>query len=83
MGSASGLRRLGRKAPSALAVLGFLLAGVAIAGDWGGFGWISGPAAIAAVAVVPLVFLVANLPTATESDDWTNTPNVSGNTDGE
>ncbi len=54
----------------------------AIAAEWAGFGGFSGPMAIAALGALLSAFaLFSNLPAATEGDDWTNTPNVSGNTD--
>ena len=79
----SGRPRFRRHAARTLAVSGVALGVAAIACDWTGFGWLSGPAAITAIGAVLLAFAAFNLPTATESDDRTNTPNVSSNTDNE
>lgn len=79
-----GLSRLRRRAPRVLVVFGVLLAAVAIVGDWTGFGWISGPAAIGAIGAALLAFaLFSSLPAATGGDAGDQVPNVSGNTDSE
>ena len=77
-------RRFGRRPARFLAGAGVALAGVALAGDWTGFGWVSGPAALGAIGSWLLAFaFFSSLPSAAGGDDWTNTPNVSGNTDNE
>ena len=61
-----GLSRLRRRAPRVLVVFGALLAAVAIVGNWTGFGWLSGPAAIGALCSWLLALMAANLPAATD-----------------
>jgi hypothetical protein len=63
---AGGLSRLRRRAPPVLVVFGVLLAAVAIVGDWTGFGWLSGPAAIGSLCSWLLALMAANLPAATD-----------------
>ena len=76
--------RFWRHAARTLAASGVAIGLVAIVGDWIGFGWASGLAAIGAVGALLLSFaLSSDLPAAKEGDDWTNVPNVSVNTDSE
>ncbi len=59
--------RLWRYAARSLAASGVALGAAAIIGNWTGFGWVSGPAAIGALAAVLLAFaLFTNLPAATD-----------------
>lgn len=76
--------RFWRRAARISALSGVALGAVAIIADWTGLGWVSGPAAIGAVGAALLAFaLFSNLPTATEGDEGSYVPNVSGNTDSE
>ena len=76
--------RFGRRAARTLAASGVALGAAAVIGGWAGFGWVSGPAAIGALGAVLLAFaLFSNLPTATEGNEGSYVPNVSGNTDNE
>jgi uncharacterized protein involved in response to NO len=61
----AGCRAFGA-APRVLVVFGVLLAAVAIVGDWTGFGWLSGPAAIGSLCSWLLALMAANLPAATD-----------------
>ena len=59
--------RFGRRAARTLAASGVAFGAVAIIGNWGGVGWVSGPAAIGALGLLLLAFVVANLPAATDN----------------
>ena len=65
----SGRPRSRRYAVRTLTVCGVALAGVALVGDWTGFGWIPGPAAIGAIGAVLLAFVLSKLPAATDERD--------------
>ena len=62
------------------------LAGLAIIGDWAGFGWVSGPAAIGAIGAMFLAFVLSSLPVATDErgmGDHVPLPSRSAGNDGD
>ncbi len=58
--------RFWRHVTRTLVASGVALGAAAIIGEWSGFSWVSGPAAIGALGALVLAFVVASLPAATD-----------------